>query len=332
MGDIAVEPGERVFAELPVCQRPDGTTLGIPVGIINGLGDGPRLLADGGLHGDEYEGPRAIMDVLQTLDPAKVSGTFVGIPIVNVPSYQAKVSLDVSSTRETPHDWKNLNRVLPGNEKGTVTDRLAWTFAQVVLGNVDYALDFHSGGDRGTSIIMAGYVAAEGDYGRKSLAMAEMFPMEVLWKMPPWAAVATAAMEKNVPLAAVECTGEGRCPEDEVELCRVGITNVMKLLEMLPGQPENVPTQRRYIDSETYVYADKGGLLKPLVTTGDPINQGQVLGVCLDVYGRMVEECVSPVTGVVTGVRTKPVVWPGEPVFLTAQLLPEAALSTGTSV
>jgi len=326
LGDIVVEPGQRAYAEVPVCQRPDGTTLGIPVGVINGIGDGPRLLAGGGLHGDEFEGPRAIMDLLQSVDPNELSGTFVGVPIVNVPSYLAKVSVDVSSIRENPLDWKNLNRVLPGNATGTVTDRMAWVYTNVVLASVDYALDFHSGGARGTSIIMAGYVAAEGEYGLKSLAMAEVFPMEILWKMPPWGKVATAVAEKGVPLAAVEATGEGRCLESDVRLCRIGITNVMKFLKMLPGKIEGVPAKRRYIDSEVYVYANKGGLLKPAVVTGQEIKEGDLLGVCLDIYGHTVEEFRAPLTGLATGIRTKPVVWPGEPVFLTAQLLPGPAV------
>jgi predicted deacylase len=105
----------------------------------------------------------------------------------------------------------------------------------------------------------------------------------------------------------------------------------MKWLGMLKGEVEGVPAQRRYIDSEVYVYTDKGGFLKPAVTTGQAIREGDLLGTCLDIYGRKVEESFSPVTGLVTGVRTKPVVWPGEPVFLTASLLPGPATNAGQS-
>jgi predicted deacylase len=155
--------------------------------------------------------------------------------------------------------------------------------------------------------------------------------MDILWKIPPWGKVATAAAERGVPWAAVEATGEGRCPESEVRLCRIGITNVMKHLKMLPGEVEDVPNKRRFIDSEVYVYADKGGLLKPAMSTGQAVNEGDLIGICLDIYGRTVEEYHSPVTGLVTGVRTKPVVWPGEPVFLTARLLPGPAIASATA-
>ncbi len=90
---------------------------------------------------------------------------------------------------------------------------------------------------------------------------------------------------------------------------------------MIEGDLEDIPKERRVIDKETYVYAQIGGLLRPAVSTGQLVSKGDLLGVAKDVYGTEVEEFKAPFDGIVTGVRTKPVVWAGEPVFLTSTFI-----------
>ncbi len=53
---------------------PDDDAYGfipIPIAVING-GDGPTVLMTGGVHGDEYEGPIVLNDLIRTLQPEKV--------------------------------------------------------------------------------------------------------------------------------------------------------------------------------------------------------------------------------------------------------------------
>ncbi|MDA4636314.1 succinylglutamate desuccinylase/aspartoacylase family protein, partial [Escherichia coli] len=46
----------------------------IPIAVIRN-GKGPTALLTGGNHGDEYEGPIALLDLARTLDPKEVNGT-----------------------------------------------------------------------------------------------------------------------------------------------------------------------------------------------------------------------------------------------------------------
>jgi len=311
----------RKNALFPVGKTPDGSTWGIPLIIINGVKDGPRLLVIGAVHGDELEGPRAIQDVASELDPKRLAGTFIGAPVVHVASYIAPIAGDISGMRESPIDWKNLNRVAPGRPDGTVTERLAYAICNDLFPDADYYIDLHGGGTRGTSLRMAGFTPVEGEFGQKSLELAKCFPVNTLWKTPPWGKMGVAAREKGVIHMAVEVTGQGRCEEEDVQICITGIKNVMRYLRMIEGSLEDIPQERRCIDSETYIYAQVGGLLRPNVRTGDLISRGEPLGVATDVYGTVVEEFRAPFDGIVTGIRTKPVVWAGEPVFLTSTFI-----------
>jgi predicted deacylase len=323
LGPIEVQPGTRIHAELPVMKQPDAKILGIPLILLHGTREGPILYVSAGVHGDEPDGTVSVIDIASSLDPSQLAGTFIGAPAVSVPAYLAKASVDVAGIRENPIDWKNLARVYPGRSDGTVTERIADTISNQIFPAIDYAIDLHSGGTRGTSIHLAGFIGVEGKLGKTSLELAKLFPMEIIWRASPWAKISTVAIEHGVPLVISEVTGQGRAEKWDVETNLIGVRNVMKHIGMIEGDLEKIPEKRRYIDSETYIYAQIGGLLRPDVNTGELIKKDQPLGIVQDIYGDVVEKIYSPLDGIVTGVRTKPVVWAGETLFLVANFIPD---------
>ncbi|HWB95296.1 MAG TPA: succinylglutamate desuccinylase/aspartoacylase family protein, partial [Bryobacteraceae bacterium] len=64
-----------------------GHDLQIPVLLARGARPGKRLVATAGVHGDEYEGVRAIFDIYAELDPAAMTGDFLAVPAANPPAF-----------------------------------------------------------------------------------------------------------------------------------------------------------------------------------------------------------------------------------------------------
>src|SRR5439155_7033394 len=93
----------------------------------------------GANHGDEYEGPVALMDLAAALDPALICGRIMIVPVMNYPAFR-------NATRTSPIDKGNLNRAFPGRPDGTVTEKIADYFQRHLLPMADYVLDIHSGG------------------------------------------------------------------------------------------------------------------------------------------------------------------------------------------
>ncbi|MDX1529607.1 MAG: succinylglutamate desuccinylase/aspartoacylase family protein, partial [Gammaproteobacteria bacterium] len=60
-------------------------SLRMPIAVISN-GDGPTVLFTGGNHGDEYEGPIAIMKLARELEAGAVEGRVILIPALNFPA------------------------------------------------------------------------------------------------------------------------------------------------------------------------------------------------------------------------------------------------------
>lgn len=75
---------------MPLARRSDGSAFEIPVMIVNGAKPGPNLWVQGCIHGDEYDGAWAVVELVNSLDPAELSGAFIGMPALNIGGFQAR--------------------------------------------------------------------------------------------------------------------------------------------------------------------------------------------------------------------------------------------------
>ena len=110
----------------------------IPIVVVRN-GDGPGYLLTGGVHGDEYEGPIALMKVARDLDPVAVNGLVVIIPCLNLQAV-------VAASRLSPIDGSNLNRVFPGDRLGNFSEALADFVVRGIFPRIDFVSDLHAGG------------------------------------------------------------------------------------------------------------------------------------------------------------------------------------------
>lgn len=146
----AVDRSTRRDLKVPYALGPDGIESWFPLSVVRGRQDGPTLAVTAGIHGDEYEGPRAVHDLLAEIEPAALRGTLLAVPIAHLAAF-------VAAMRTSPIDGVNLARVFPGDPAGTVTARLADRLFHEVVADADLLVDLHSGGVRLAFAGVAGF-------------------------------------------------------------------------------------------------------------------------------------------------------------------------------
>jgi predicted deacylase len=303
-------PGE--IAQLTLADP--GGEWELALSVASGTRPGPTLALLAGVHGDEYEGPVAIADLLAALDPAALAGTLIAIPVANPLAFAA-------GTRPSPLDGLNLARCFPGKRDGSASERLAWTLTEEVIAVADALIDLHSGGVAYAMATLVGYCDMGDEVGRRSRALAVAFGAPVLWEHPEIAPGRTlsAALDRGIPCVYTEAAGGGAAPEPVVRCYIEGVQRVLIALGMLPGdtpEPRHAQSWRGAGNTDTGLEATVPGLFRSAVAVGDAVAAGQVLGTIVAYDGRVVERIVAPQAGVVAMVRRVPPVLAGDGLYL----------------
>jgi len=286
-----------------------GHRLWFPVVLIRGRERGPVLAASAGVHGDEYEGIRAILDVVAELDPGQMRGDLLAVPVVNVAAFEC-------GARRSPLDGADLARVFPGSPDGAPSEVLAWEFDHQILAQADFYIDLHSGGLTWEMPTLVGYDASDS----RARAAAFAFGAPVVWTHPdtPPGRTLSAALARSVPCLYAEARGGGRIDAADLSIYRRGLRNLMRHLGILAGMPETGPPSIELCgkgDLEDSLRATQPGFLRPEVVLLEKVAEGRLLGVLWGLDGRPLEAYYAPRDGRVVMIHACPRVAPGEPLF-----------------
>ncbi|HMB74061.1 MAG TPA: succinylglutamate desuccinylase/aspartoacylase family protein, partial [Gammaproteobacteria bacterium] len=134
---MAIHPGERATVDLPFADLYTHTELSLPVHVVNGKRPGPTVFLTAALHGDELNGVEIVRQFLRLPVLRRLRGCVLAIPVVNVFGF-------INRSRYLP-DRRDLNRVFPGNESGSIGARLARLLASEIVMQSDYGIDLHTG-------------------------------------------------------------------------------------------------------------------------------------------------------------------------------------------
>ena len=241
---------------------------------------GRAAVINAGTHGDEYEGPTVIQSWIDSLDPARIRGTLVLIPVLHEAAFFA-------GTRSHPIDGSNLARVFPGKPKGNHAERLADQFLRRVLRFADYYLDLHSGGVAYDLLPWCGYmITGQRELDAVQHEMAACFDEYWCWGSPYLAGrtLSSAATEGVAAIYTESRGGGGVHPEDVTALDR-GIRNFLRRFGFLSGglprlKQQRVRLARRSDEAHLQLHhpAPGAGLFLPAVAIGATIRKKALLG------------------------------------------------------
>jgi predicted deacylase len=315
IGDLKVAPGESKSGYLPIPEK-NGVSSFIPVTVINGAKEGKVLALVAGVHGYEYPPILALYGIKKKIDPQSLSGTFLLVHIANIPAFQRRIIY------YNPFDWKNLNRVFPGDPAGTVSQRIAYVLTEKVIKKCDFLIDLHCG-DGNEALIPYTYWMASGDEKTNEISKKMVLAFGIKYiiidktrtqDITDSKYMGNTAILHSKPAITTESGYLGKTDEESVVRNIKGIFNVMKLFQMVEGEPEFV-TDPVWIDQYKVVYSEWDGLFYPQIKMGYYVTQGQKVGYITDYLGNVKEELLAPFSGIILYIIETPPTSKGEPLF-----------------
>jgi len=273
-------PGKQVgFIMIPHSPHDDawGVTR-VPVAVIAN-GKGPTVVIEGGNHGDEYEGPITITELIRELDPGEIQGRLILLPAVNVHAAMA-------GRRTSPVDGLNFNRTFPGDARGSITQQISAYLVNELFPRADAFMDLHSGGSSLDLLPSAIIEPAEDPVLRKkNIAAARAFdaPLAVvIGNLDDPRTATAAACRAGLVTVGTEMAGGGRVAPGALDICRRGVRNVLRHLGVLPplkDPPARKETQLLELPgAAAYVFAGTDGIFEPFHAHGRAISAGEPAG------------------------------------------------------
>jgi uncharacterized protein len=289
----------------------EGVPIATPVLAVNGNLPGPTLCLSAAVHGDELNGIEMVRRVMHDLDPQKLSGAVIGVPIVNLQGFR-------SGSRYLP-DRRDLNRYFPGNPNGSAASRIAYSFFNEVIRNCDALIDLHTG-----SFDRANLPQLRADLRNPDVVtLTHGFGATVILHSDPApGTLRYAASEAGIATVTLEAGGPSELELKEVMHGVKGIETLLNTLGMvrkvrLWGDPE--PVYYRSV----WVRADRGGILLADVSLGSTVRRGDLLGTITDPMNNASANLYAPSSGRVIGMARNQVVMPGFAAFHVGIQTPE---------
>lgn len=309
VGEVSAEPGQKKHGPATWVELRDGTRVNLPVIILNGRREGPKVVINCATHPTELVGFAAVQILTRRIDVSTLRGSLIIFPISNPLGMQFGEYV-------TPHDYVNMYVAYPGSKDGTVTSRLANFIWENASKTADLVMDVH---ENVKPCLHFSYVAYAKDkkVEEKTLELARAFGLTII---RPKGEFALAGMKPGDVEYVDACLANGVpafTPEMEastdltfgeewtsVRVCVRGLTNVLKKLGMIPGAIE--PQTEVKVFPGNYAFhgmtiANRGGILNRLVDVGVKLTKGTPIATVLNPYGEVVETIEMPVDGYVWG-------------------------------
>lgn len=298
-----VQAGEKAIIDLNIARLVSGTKIDLPIHVYRSLNPGPVVLLSGGLHGDEVDGVEIVRRIIasKVLDNLNC-GSVIAIPIMNIYGF-------LNYSREVP-DGKDINRSFPGSKNGSLAARVAYNLTGKVLEEIDFGIDFHTGG------------ANRYNYPQTRFAAEDPLAQEIAQIFNAPITLESGLIDKSLRKEAfkmgksiVVFEGGEAMRFDELSIMEGirGAKRVLAHFNML-DQAEQEQNSAQCTKSQ-WIRARRSGLFQSIVKSGEWIDKKETMGFISDPFGKKQVRVKAPESGIIVGHNNSPVVSQGDALF-----------------
>lgn len=308
LGGREVRRGRTGQIFLKVSEHYTSTPVSVPVTVVRGGRRGPTLFLTAAVHGDELNGVEMVRRVMTGIPAATLRGTLICVPVVNRIGF-------LTHSRYLP-GHRDLNRVFPGHPDGDAAQRMAHVLFREIVARSDYGIDLHTASHGHTNLPHVRADMAEARVRK----LARAFGLEVILDTPGRSrTLRAAATRSGVATVLFEAGETFRFQRHLVARGVRGIRNVLASLGMI-AEPRRRPRFQVVVKVAPWVRSPKGGIADVQVRPGELVYKGDAIASITNPFGREVSAVRAPLTGLVVGVTTVPMVQPGDTLCHVAKL------------
>lgn len=321
--------GRKSVIRVPVLTDLDGCEIALTIHAIVGARPRPVFAMHTALHGSEWMTVEITRRLVESLDPAQMSGSVLALPVAN-PIALASRTRNLRDESDSP----DLNRSF-GGEQAWIADQLGRAIVANLYENADAVMDFHSGlWGAAMGSVTCGRDFKDPAVSESAYRLARAFGLphirrgDFVTKFPgPKSGIGHAGQVMGIPGIISEVGGAGFDPELEEHWISEnveGIQGVLREMKILPGSPR-LAEKILVFDTVRRVNPTNAGFVEPVFPPEDlmkrEVAKGELLGRVWSPYTfEVIEELRAPVRGLVDMVAREYPTRPGDWAYLLVDL------------
>ena len=303
--DQKVRYGETVQVSLDIARLTTRSKVNVPVIISRGKEDGPCLLLIGGIHGDETNGIEIVRQIVASDYHKPQKGTIICIPLLNVFGF-------LNQKREFP-DGRDLNRMFPGSDSGSLASRFAYELMTKIIPKVDYCIDYHTGGAQRFNFSQIRINGTD----EESLQLAKVFGAPFI--------VYSKSKEKTFRNTMVSLGKKvllfegGKSLNLDRNVTKSGVLGAIHVIHYLGLRDFSSKISKEskvvtpvIIKTSKWIRAKHSGMYRSFVSAGDKVEKGAKLGSITDPFGEYEKVFKNAQEGYILNSNHSPVVIQGD--------------------
>lgn len=266
IGTCKAEPGKINRGVLTVATY-QGKNLKIPILIAKGEEPGKIIFISAGMHGDEINGIEVIKNFISEINPEKLKGTIIFLPILNPWGFRRKL-------RYIPFDNKDLNRCFNKKSK-SVSYKIARTLMKKIVSKCDFGIDLHDGR---VNLLLPHTRIFKKDKCSYLKELSHAFGSEIILQREGergMMAIESFNVYKT-PVLTVEVGGALVLREDFTMQVLSGLKNILIYGGLLNGVLD-LPVKQFFLDDRIGYVSPIQGILHIEVELGEAVEKGQVI-------------------------------------------------------
>ena len=290
----------------------------LPICIINGKEKGVVFTIVAGIHGYEYPPIIALQEILNEINPQKLCGTLIILPIANIGAFYQRTPF------LHPEDKKNLNKTFPGSPSGSISEQIANYITQNIIPNTDIFIDLH-GGDANEDLVpfvcfydnpknLENTQKARQLSEISGLPMIVSYPYTISNEEPALYAFKQAVQLGKVSIS-VEAGKLGNLQSDNVTILKNAIYNILDFSKIYLTEQKIKQKEQKLFTQKVYISSPKKGIFYSELKAGDFVRKGENLGYITDIFGRKLTNITTPTQGIILYKVGTPPINEGETLF-----------------
>ncbi|OGJ22205.1 hypothetical protein A3K73_06415 [Candidatus Pacearchaeota archaeon RBG_13_36_9] len=304
------------YSSIDILTGSDLSKRKLPFMHIKSISSGPVIWLTACVHGDEVGGMVVIQEVFKKLKKEILKGEVYAFPLMNPIGFE-------NYSRKITFSNEDLNRSFPGNENGSLAERIAYQiFTQIKDTNPSLVLDLHNDWRKSIPYVLLDPKPGKEEAYEKVKEFSKKIGFPVVLDTAEVEKTLTySLLKEGIPALAIELGESDVVNEKDVEHAFNAIWGLLSELGIVKSseEPSKVIISEK-VKNKILAYSQQqvsltSGVIRFLVKPGEIVNKGQPLARIYNPFGKLMETVRALEEGIVLGYADSSVAFPGSPVM-----------------